>query len=202
MKVMIDDKQVQNIEPIFKEVNRWWTASIEEIFRQQRLVYCVHIDGNMMYHDYEQYIVNHMDSINEINIQTLSRMESIQETEKSLVEYIERFIPASLEMANHFFGVLSEEHWGQFSDFIQGLNWIIQAIEFEIQLFKQDGISVPDYLFIIDKLNPYLLEMEGNLERQEYSTVGDLIQYEIVPVLQEFLSRQKEQGAEYETAKN
>lgn len=190
MKVMLDQQQEMNIDATVQALNNWWKQITAEIFEQQRFIYSVHVDDQQLFHGYEQYMIDHIDSIDCINVQTMSRIESIYETEQSLNEYLERFVKASVEISEYFYGDLKEEHWVKFSEFIRGLDWIVKAIEFEIELYKQESLTIPEYLSVFNEIRKYVSELEKSMEQQDYVAVGDLIQYEMVPVLQKFQTRE------------
>lgn len=190
MKLTVDQQQEQTIPRTVEAFNACWETETASIIKMNRLIYYVKIDNQVMYQGYEEYLLNHLNTINAIDIVTLSRQESILETEKTLDEYLDRFIDASIELSKKFYGELTEETWNGFSDFIQGLDWIIKALEFNIVLFQNGGEDIPEYLLIIENLGAVVTEMDQSLEQQDFVAVADLIQYEIIPLLQKFRSRQ------------
>lgn len=189
MIVMIDKKQEQIIEPNLDELNEWWTLTTADIFQKQRFIHCVEINGFSLYEGYEKYLVDHISDIERVNIKTISRIESVEDTEKALDEYLKRFIPGSLKVSEYLYGDLSEDLWKDFSDFIVGLEWIVKALEFDMVLFKSEGVETPEYLSILDNLGSFISEMDNCLQQQDYVSVGDIIQFEIVPLLEIFSSR-------------
>ncbi|MNN13048.1 hypothetical protein D3C81_1260650 [compost metagenome] len=194
MIVTIDQQGEQYIESTYQSLSDWWNMATVSINQQQRLIYWVKIDDAILYDGYEQYMVNQYNSISTIDVKTFSRLESIQQTANELDLYLDRFIPSSLKISQYFFGDLTEVEWSQFADFIQGLHWITQALEFQMELFNQENMVKPEYLSITDKLKLILPEMENGLQIQDYVVVGDIIQYEIIPALQSFRLRYTNQG--------
>lgn len=186
MKVMIDSRQEENIDSSIRALNEWWKTATAELYEQNRLIYSVCINKQEMFQGYEQYLMNNIDSIEEINIKSLSKVESIEQTERALIEYIERFTPGSLEVSQYFFGVLTEEHWAKFSDFLTGLEWIVNAIEFDMLLYQQLDIAVPETLKSLNALESHIMELGRSLEWKDHVAVGDIIQYEIVPLLDKY----------------
>lgn len=189
MRLMIDDQQGQVIDATLDSLNTSWKTAVESISKQVRFIHYVQIDGQDLYDGYEQYLINNFEQVQSVNIKTLSVLESINDTEESLDEYLDRFIDISLDLAMHFFGDLTEEDWRTFSSFITGLNWIVNALEFDKVLFQNQGTVIPTYLDVINELGLFINQMEQSLLEQDYVSVGDLIKYEIIPALQVFRSR-------------
>lgn len=190
MRTQIDNGIEKIVEPNLDSLQNWWQFMINQIYAQDRLIRAVQVDGKLLYDGYEQYIRNNIDRIEEIKIQTLTRSESLFETKQTLDEYLERFIPISSELSRTFFGDLTQEHWQTFSDFITGLDWIISALKFA-ELLSQNDVVTPqqNYGQMINELQNVISEMEKSLEDEDYVTVGDLIQHELLPVLEKCKSQ-------------
>ncbi len=193
MNVIVDHQQEKTISRTVESFKVWWETEIASIIKMERLVHYVIINNQIMYDGYEEYIMNNLNTINELNIVTLSRQESIQVTEKTLDEYLDRFLDASMALSKQFYGSVAEETWSDFSDFIQGLDWIIKALEFNIVLFNNEG-EAKFYQLTIENLGAVVADMDQSLEQQDHVAVADLIQYEIIPLLQKFRSRHSTEG--------
>jgi len=181
---MIDSQQEQILEPDFNALDNWWRVSTAQIYQQQRLIHSVEFDSEVLYSNYENFLVENMNRVQTVNIRTLTVRESIIDTENSLKDYLDRFIPEAFKISQHFYGDLTEEHWGRFSDFIGGLDWILKALSFETELYKIDRTNPPGYLLLIDNLSELVAQLGSALENMDLVTVGDLMQYELVPLLQ------------------
>lgn len=192
MKVTIDHQQEQILDASIESLDRWWKQATGYIFGQQKLIYCVEIDGSTLFDNYEQYLILNVNKIREVNIKTLSRMESIQDTEQSIDEYLDGFIPAAQNVADQLFGEITQEQQGLFAQFIEGLGWIVNALEFNLALYNQDG-TVPSYLTsVMEPLEANINEIYNHVQEEDLVSVGDLIQYELIPLLQNFnLRKQK-----------
>ncbi|AIQ65879.1 hypothetical protein PSTEL_24985 [Paenibacillus stellifer] len=192
MRVMIDQQETREIESNYQSLDEWWKMATAQVAQRQRLIYCVQVNDKTIFDGYEQFMIANLDELEAINVTTLSKAESIQQTEEELDEYLDRFLPASIDVARSFYGDLTEKHWSQFSSFIQGLDWIFKALEFESELLKQEGRDLPEYLAIVNTLEVIVRELDSSLQVQNFVAVGDLIQYEIIPLLQNFRSRHRD----------
>ncbi|GAA0377897.1 hypothetical protein [Paenibacillus motobuensis] len=191
MKVKVDQQQEQIIIATIEELDRWWKQATSDIFNQQRLIHFVEIDGNILYDNYEQYLLLNVSQIQEVNIQTLSRLESIQDTEQSIDDYLERFIPAAQDVTDQLYGEMMQQQQNLFAQFIEGLGWIVKAFEFNQTLFNEDGIAPPYLSQVMEPLEAIITQIYDNVQQEDFVSVGDLIQYELIPLLQKFQNRKQ-----------
>lgn len=112
MKITIDEQKEIISSPLREEFNKIWLEFTTEIYQAERLIYCVDIDGQVLYNQYEQYILHHIQEIENIHIHTMSRFDSINETEEQLVQYLNKFIPGMITIVDRMYGDMSNELWG------------------------------------------------------------------------------------------
>lgn len=186
MRVAIDNKIGVTMSSDIKELNKWWQESISEIYKNDRLINNVEIDGNIFYSDYENYIVENYKTIHDIRINTLSKSESIYETLLTMQEYLERFVPEALKIADYFYGSLSDSQWNEFSELILGIDWILKSIDFMKILYNHNDPSIQIHLEFFNKFAPYVQELESSISHEDYTNTGDIIQYEIVPLIEQY----------------
>lgn len=185
----VDGNKKTTLNPSIEELDKWWRQETAEIYSGDRLIHFVEVDGQKLYSSYEQFIVNNINTIEKIDINTISLLESIDDTEISLNNYLINFIPAVNEISDCFYGDVNEEVWQKFSEVIQGLEWIMQALQFERTLYLRMGSSAPDYLSVIEPLEKALGELEQSMHNQDYVSVGDILQYELAQNLERFQLR-------------
>lgn len=186
MKLTIDQQIEKDFTTAEDEFSESWLMSTAEIYQNDRLIYCVDIDGQVLYNQYEDYIRDHLQQIKHIHITTLSRLESIHETEKTLQEYLIRFIPAIASIADGMYGEVSPEMWGKFSTGIEGLKWIVDSFEFMLYLQSVDLIKKNELSTYCAELDRIITELDANLSGDDIVGVGDLLQYELIPHLQKY----------------
>ncbi|WP_374717699.1 hypothetical protein [Neobacillus sp.] len=193
MKVAIDDQQVEWIDDTLEGIEYWWKCSTSRIYQDRRFIHFVEVNGKAVYEAYELYIVQNLQEVREINIHTLSVIESIQETEKALDEYLERFLPGALDVADQLYGGLSSESQPLFRQLLEGLNWIVMSMQFERELYAMvEYHANPEFLIsALSALENLHQEIMKAVENNDFTGVSDLLQYEVVPVLQQFQNRKK-----------
>jgi hypothetical protein len=180
VKVTIDNQNELLLEADIKPINEWWIASTSKIYKEDRLIYSVEINDNPVFSGYEQIIVNDYKDINRININTRTKKESIVETELALADYLEKFIPASRQIADYFYGDMDEEQWAEFTQLVEGLSWIVNSLKFlQILHGNQETLAVP-----VLQVEALVNELGESLERAEYTLTADLLNYEIAPLFE------------------
>lgn len=185
MKVKINDYEEKIIDNSFQTINEWWIQSTADIYRQEQLIYCVEINGQPFYAGYEQLIADNYQRIDFIRIVTKTKGESIEETFLTVKDYLEKFIPASSNIADNFYGELTDKEWSKFSQLVEGLDWILKAMDFLENLTINEKQKKATFNIKME-IERIVSEMDNNLQKQDYVMVGDLIQYDLIPVLQNY----------------
>ncbi|MFD1178867.1 hypothetical protein ACFQ3W_21550 [Paenibacillus puldeungensis] len=182
----INDFEEKIIDNSFQTINEWWIESTADIHTQDQLIYCVEINGQSFYAGYEQLIVDNYQRIDFIRIVTKTKGESIEETFVTVKDYLDKFIPASSSIADSFYGELTDKEWSKFSQLIEGIEWILKAMDFleTLTINEKQKRATINMKIEIERI---VSEMDNNLQRQDYVMVGDLIQYELVTALQNYM---------------
>jgi hypothetical protein len=196
MKVAVDGQQVELIEDTLDDIEKWWRNSTSRIYQDRRLIHFVEVNGKAIYEAYELYIVQNIQEVREVNIHTLSAIESIQNTEQALDEYLERFVPGALDVADQLYGGLTLENQPLFGQLLEGFQWIVKSMQFDRELYAMaDYHASPDFLTsTLSTLEKLLQEILQAVENNDFTSVSDLLQYEVVPALQQFQNRNKMSG--------
>ncbi|KFN07838.1 Uncharacterised protein [Paenibacillus macerans] len=192
LKVMINQQQEQVIDGSIEQLDKWWKEATGSIFQTGQLIHCVDIDGKTFYTGYEQYLFLNVDQIQCVNINSLSRLESIVSTEQELDQYLSRFIPAAKSVVNQLYGGLNQENAGLLSQLVQGLEWISSAIALNVKLYMEETENLPEYLAEITSVNQYISVMHTNIQQDDFVGVSDVLEYEIIPALENYHSQYKE----------
>ncbi|MGZ7445973.1 hypothetical protein [Paenibacillus sp. TH7-28] len=192
MKVMINQQQEQVIGGSIEQLDKWWKEATGSIFQTGQLIHCVEIDGKIFYDGYEQYLFHNVERIQCVNINSLSRLESIVSTEQELDQYLCRFIPAAKGVANRLYGGLNEENVGLLSQVVQGLGWISSALDLNVKLYSEEAGNLPEYLTTVASISQFIGTLHDNIQNDDFVGVSDVLEYEIIPALENYHSLYKE----------
>lgn len=101
--------------------------------------------------------------------------KQVEEVDKVIIEYIPRLKVGIMEVAELFQKYEENKGTALLCEVIEGLQWFIDTLVI-IHKLNEENI-----LEINDKLN----EIVTALGNEDYILVGDLLQYEIIPVIEE-----------------
>lgn len=192
LKVMINQQQEQVIDGSIEQLDKWWKEATGSIFQTGQLIHFVEIDGKVFYDGYEQYLFLNVEQIQCVNINSLSRLESIVSTEQELDQYLCRFIPAAKGVANRLYGGLNEENVSLLSQVVQGLGWISSALDLSVKLYSEEAGNLPEYLTTVAPISQFIGTLHDNIQNDDFVGVSDVLEYEIIPALENYLSLYKE----------
>lgn len=106
----------------------------------------------------------------------------IVDTFDSLRDYIPRLTRTAENMAETLQSGNHQEAIHQLPAFFEGVEWVVQAL---------NGLSKNGYYIDVKTslLNEYLIETEKAIRNQDVILLADLLEYEIVPILTEWLKK-------------
>ncbi|WP_334076792.1 hypothetical protein [Paenibacillus sanfengchensis] len=191
MNIKVDQAKQISVVNFKEEFEKSWMSCLTDIYHEDRLIHHVDIDGQIYYSDYENHIKSNVDLIKEIHIITFSRLESIAETETALSEYLVKYVPGMEEITNKLYGDVSPETWEEFAAGLKGLQWIVSSLEFLRFLYtpgSEKSAHIQDYC---SRLSQIVKELDKEMQSNNLVGVADLLQYELLPCLNDFLSEEK-----------
>ena len=96
----------------------------------------------------------------------------------TLNTYLSRLIPAVQECAGHYQSGQINDGSNLLLNIVEGLSWVIKAAAGA----QMQGVEIED-------INTKFNEIVQAFENEDYVLVGDLLEYEISPVLQGLLAK-------------
>ncbi|MNI40126.1 hypothetical protein D3C73_943310 [compost metagenome] len=179
---------VSNLNDI-EELNGFWKRITKEISGEQKYIKIIKIDQIPMYDAYELYILQHFDSIESLDIITITANESLKESIEGLLQYSARVLEQLPDIYRSLYVDIERSNWEQLIALIEGMEWMVNAIEFSLILNEQTGER--------EELKPILEQFKCNLQKQfalmdqllkDEDLIGfaDVLQYEIEPLLIKF----------------
>lgn len=189
MKLNVDGKQQRHDFQSIPELNEYWVELTRSILEQNRLIHYVKIGEEIIYSGYESIILQNIDKISELNIVTISKQESCNETLEELIKYVPKVIqlmPGKLEV---LYGDNAQDFQNILDEVIQSIYWIVNAVLFIRTLETDKSVYNPHKSEIEEfyiKLEPFVDEIAKQSEKGNYVGMADLILYEFLPILEEF----------------
>src|SRR5690625_4258160 len=104
---------------------------VNEIISQENMIFShLIIDGNDIYEDHENYMVDRLNEIIQIEIVAKSANEMIWETMESVHQYLNRAIPAIEQLVIDSENEFSEQSWLGIQQLSEGMEWMLQFVTF------------------------------------------------------------------------
>lgn len=141
------------------------------------------IDGIEIYEDHEEYILDHLEEVEEIVVITKTIKEFVNSLLISLHDYTKRGIPEIERIIDGFYQNPSEESWHKLGQLLGGIEWIYESIKTMDKVNHQ----IPNWQEFIKSIATFEVELSNLLEAMENKDmvlIADIIQYEILPQFQ------------------
>ncbi|MDF2636807.1 MAG: hypothetical protein K0R78_3681 [Pelosinus sp.] len=172
-KVYECENQIDAVGTIFDQIQQLLTQSNTSLSSFE-------IDGVELYSEYDQYIIDHIDSIKIIVINVKTLKELMDDTLNSIQEYTIKAIPAIDKMVNEFYQGVSQDTWDKFSQLLEGLQFIIDSLN-TIGDNQDWYYNASQFEVVKQKLLRQIVMLQIAMESQDRVKLSDVLIYEIIP---------------------
>jgi hypothetical protein len=178
-EMLIYENSVKDVEKLIQKIN-------EDLENNKLYFSHLIINGKEVYSDFEDTLVEQINTIEKIELVTKTINEFINDLTVSLNEYSNRAIPSIKQLTEQFYQSPTEESWAMLQDLLEGLNWVYSTIKSigntELNEYKENLLMIANHLEV--ELPNLLDAMECN----DFILIGDIISYEILPQFEEIAS--------------
>lgn len=141
------------------------------------------IDGEEIYENYGEYILERLNDVKTVEVVTKTVKELIMDTLLSTESYLKRAIPEVQILADEFYQNPTHQTWEKLQQLIEGVQWIAQMI-LTIDQLEEKLSNWDDYLTNLATLQNELPNLLEAMENQDALLIGDIIQYEFLPIFE------------------
>lgn len=187
MNIYQDGTLILELPNDFDVLNLNWKKLTRRIFAENRFIQKIVIDDTVFYNDYDVYLLQNFRTIENIEIYTTTQVEGIKTALYELQDYNRKLLLIVEQIADAFYGGLSEESWELFSQFTQGMGWIYDTLA----VIRAGIINIGVYqskLMLIEQtmkqLEDQLRNIQEALKDGDHILVGDLLQFEMKGIIQ------------------
>jgi hypothetical protein len=162
----------------------------DEMEKTNKVIKSLEIDGLELYQDYFEYILDNLNYIESINAKLITYKELVGETLVGTIDYLQGAAEEIVPLSEAFYAEPTKEAWDDFSDLLEGLNWIISVFNL-IDNDKTLIETLPSYeiwnLYAKDilALNELIPQMNDALNSKDNTLLADLMMYEILPLYED-----------------
>lgn len=162
----------------------------DEMEKTNKVIKSLEIDGLELYQDYFEYILDNLNYIESINAKLITYKELVGETLVGTIDYLQGAAEEIVPLSEAFYAEPTKESWDDFSDLLEGINWIISVFNL-IDNDKTLIETLPSYeiwnLYAKDilALNELIPQMNDALNSKDNTLLADLMMYEILPLYED-----------------
>lgn len=162
----------------------------DEMEKTNKVIKSLEIDGLELYQDYFEYILDNLNYIENIKVKLITYKELVGETLVGTIDYLQGAAEEIVPLSEAFYAEPTKEAWDDFSDLLEGINWIISVFNL-IDNDKTLIETLPSYeiwnLYAKDilTLNELIPQMNDALNSKDNTLLADLMMYEILPLYED-----------------
>lgn len=192
MQIKIWDKvfecpnEISAIENVFEQVNQLLATSTQKFS-------CLEVDGVEIYEDYSEYIVANLSDICTIIVKVKTLKELMDDTLISIHGYLERAIPEIEKIVDDFYHEVSQDTWNRFAQVMDGLQFIIDALE-SVSRHQEWYYNVAQFVLVKENLLKQIVMLQEALESQDRVRLSDALLYEIIPTFKNLMQEIRVNG--------
>ncbi|WP_313345181.1 hypothetical protein [Sedimentibacter sp.] len=193
MNIHIQNKEIwfennpEIIEQLFNSINKYLQ---KDDLQFSHLI----IDEEVIYDNFDNYIIENIESINKIEVIAITLTEMVNESLKSAEQYSKNAITIINKTAEEFYQKPDENTWSQLTDLFEGIQWIIQSLT-EINSIESSYEVVSDYeiwndyIQEVSKFNSIIFELENAVLNKDNVLIGDMLLHEIIPIFEAMVEK-------------
>lgn len=172
---IIEFEQTPSTEEVIGKINEL----LQNDFYFSHLV----IDGEEILEDPEIYLIRNIGNVESIEVIVVAAQEFINNLLLSTEEYAERAIPHITTLAEMFYNNPSPTNWYDLNQLLEGIQWILSMIGVVDESIVRPS-SWSEVLTNVREIQAELGNLEEALENTDTVLVGDILNYEILPVFE------------------
>lgn len=179
MKIILFDQTFLCNNEI-KAVDQLFEQLVQSLTETGQGIGCLEVDGVEVYTDFEQYITEHLSSIEVIIIKIKTEKELLDDTLSSVRNYLARAIPEIDKLVDHFYQGVTSETWNTFAQLLDGLQYIMECLD--VVTFHNDWyLNAEQFAHAKENLSQKIIMLQNAAESQDRVWLSDVLLYEIIP---------------------
>jgi|LSQX01.3.fsa_nt_gb hypothetical protein len=187
MKISVLDR-IDTCPNSIRDIELYFEKLAQELEATQLLIGHVIVDGQPVYEEFVEYLKENIDGINEVEIVLYNLQQYISETLASAAQYTEKAVNELGNMAKEFYQIPSRETWNNFSDLLEGMQWIIETFV----IIEKNGWAGEvldyqawnEYARLVLHIQEHVKDLNQALQSADTTLIGDILSYDIKPDLQ------------------
>jgi hypothetical protein len=186
MQVIVEE-QIWDFKNESSDVDRLFQQLEQHVQIKGLLINSIIVDEVEVVGDGYQYIMEHIDNVHYVEVRLVTAKQNCDVILISAEQYMSRALPLIESLVSGFYRNPTGETWDSFNQFLEGVDWILQALsKVEQSCIAYQGLD--DVLAVSLKLQSEINHLAEALSHKDMTLIGDIINYEINPLLESILS--------------
>lgn len=178
MELLFKDKTIQfDILPSVEEV----IEKINELLADQYYYSHLIIDGEEIYEELENYLLQSLESIMTLEVVVKTVREFVNDVLIMAADYLTTAVPEMTSLADGFYKNPTADNWGEFSAMLEGMQWLNHSIDL-IDKAKERPANWDECINHAVQLQMELKNLEEAVGNTDSVLIADIIQYELLPI--------------------
>lgn len=197
MQVLVDFMNKENTFDDFAKFLDFWRSMVQVASEKDRVVSQILIDGEQCGHNIETYIEQNFERIQRIQVDTAMVSQVFEQTLLEIKDYVPKLVLATDSISELFYVEMNEQGWSIFTQMVEGMNWLYQALELTASSMEKDQKYSElrmAFTAAIRRLSVQFAAINEALDQQDYVTVGDIVKYELSDIFQELQTATASEG--------
>lgn len=191
MQIMLDKEliEIENNESGLEKL----LQIIEQKAMASELIFShLVIDGVEIYEDFANYLQANFQNIKDIHLEFLPLQQFLQDILQSTGQYLDGVIATIDNLASAIYNQVDSETWQQIDMLLEGIQWLGETFRVMDSLpnladmvkdYEQWNLYAKD----LQELEVATASLSEPLQFADHVTVGDIILYEIKPVMERLI---------------
>lgn len=141
------------------------------------------VDGIEIHENHEAYIKENIKNIKAIEAVFISIEEFVRELLVNAHEYLNNALPEMTLLSEEFYQGTNATTWNKLSQIVEGIQWLVQMIE-TINSSSEKQTESLNLTNEAANLIEILSTLEGAIKQTDVVLLGDMINYELKPLLE------------------
>ncbi|MBU5440991.1 hypothetical protein [Paenibacillus sp. MSJ-34] len=187
MNIIVNDALIANKIASIPDFADFWQQFLSDCLQNKDIIQEVSVNGQIIKDPLVTYMERNFSEVKEMRVVTVTQREAMKESLQELQNYLPKLIKATDSIAELYYEEVTEQTWDLFTQLVEGMNWVYQAIDLCVKDMEQldERLSLCNQLKqILRDLSIQFPAINDALETQDYISVGDVLKYELKPLFE------------------
>ncbi|WP_338655520.1 hypothetical protein V6B14_04940 [Sporosarcina psychrophila] len=181
MELVFQEQQIKfNKTPFSDEVIETINGLLDEKYYFSHFI----ADGTEIYEDHEAYLNINLDRIEKLEIIAKTEKEFLNDLLLSAEDYLERAKPELAALVDGFYSNPTAETHTNFGQLMDGFQWLDEMLPLIVNS-KERPPNGEMYIELTQTLRTEIAQLEEAVENSDNVLIGDIIQYELLPIFEQ-----------------